>query len=58
MNIHPFKIEVIFNYDICFTVAQSYPHGPKLVQLTVSYFETVSVPLIGLPADVCVCLSL
>ena len=29
------KFEVIFNYDTFFKVAQSYPHGPKLAQLTV-----------------------
>ena len=32
----PLKFEVIFNYDTFFKVAQSYPHGPKLAQLTVS----------------------
>ena len=32
----PLKFEVLFNYDTFFKVAQSYPHGPKLAQLTVS----------------------
>ena len=31
----PLKFEVVFNYDTFFKVAQSYPHGPKLAQLTV-----------------------
>ena len=31
----PLKLEVVFNYDTFFKVAQSYPHGPKLAQLTV-----------------------
>ena len=31
----PLKFEVIFNYDILFKMAQSYPHVPKLAQLTV-----------------------
>ena len=31
----PLKFEVIFNYVILFTVAQSYPHDPKVAQLTV-----------------------
>ena len=31
----PLKFEVIFNYDTFFKVAQRYPHGPRLAQLTV-----------------------
>ena len=31
----PLKFEVVFNYDTFFKVAQSYPYGPKLAQLTV-----------------------
>ena len=31
----PLEFELIFNYDTFFKVAQSYPHGPKLAQLTV-----------------------
>ena len=31
----PLKFEEVFNYDTFFKVAQSYPHGPKLAQLTV-----------------------
>ena len=46
MPIHPcpkralisLKFEVIFNYDTFFKVAQSYPHGPKLAQLTVTSY--------------------
>ena len=34
----PLKFEVIFNYDTFFKVAQSYPYGPKLAQLTVHVF--------------------
>ena len=37
----PLKFEVVFNYDTFFKVAQSYPHGPKLAQLTVLYIEPV-----------------
>ena len=38
----PSKFEVVFNYDTFFKVAQSYPHGPKLAQLTVptSFYVT------------------
>ena len=31
----PLKFELVFNYNTFFKVAQSYPHGPKLAQLTV-----------------------
>ena len=31
----PLKFEVVFNYDTFLKVAQSYPHGPKLAQMTV-----------------------
>ena len=31
----PLKFGVVFNYDTFFKVAQCYPHGPKLAQLTV-----------------------
>ena len=34
----PLKFEVVFNYDTFFKVAKSYPHGPKLAQLTVLRF--------------------
>ena len=37
----PLKFEVVFNYDTFFKVAQSYPHDPKLAQLTVLYYSTV-----------------
>ena len=33
----PLKFEEVFNYDTFFKVAQSYPHGPKLAQLTVPF---------------------
>ena len=36
----PLKFE-IFNYDTFFKVAQSYPHGPKLAQLTVCFVSFV-----------------
>ena len=45
----PSKFEVVFNYDTFFKVAQSYPHGPKLAQLTV---------LIYLPYATIVCHNL
>ena len=37
----PLKFEVIFNYDTYFKVAQSYPHGPKLAQLTVQVEDQI-----------------
>ena len=54
----PLKFEVIFNYDTFFKVAQSYPHGPKLAQLTVFVFlriakkkKTGSAAGFGLPYE-------
>ena len=38
----PLKFEVIFNYDTLLKVAQSYPHGPKLAQLTVLDFPPLT----------------
>ena len=35
----PLKFEVVFNYDTFFKVSQSYPHGPKLAQLTVCQID-------------------
>ena len=35
----PSKFEVVFNHDTFFKVAQSYPHGPKLAQLTVYHLS-------------------
>ena len=39
----PLKFEVIFNYNNDFQVAQSYPHGPKLAQLTVLSSDTLDI---------------
>ena len=41
----PLKFEVIFNYDTFFKVAQSYPHGRKLAQLTVPLVRIRSAQL-------------
>ena len=38
------KFEVVFNYDTFFKVAQSYPHGPKLAQLTVCQKQAPFTP--------------
>ena len=50
----PLKFEVIFNYDTFFKVAQSYPHGPKLAQLTVikEFFVCMEVLILGGPPEV------
>ena len=46
----PLNFEVVFNYDTFFKVAQSYPHGPKLAQLTVLHVRacTPLTPLLYL----------
>ena len=50
-NTDPLKFEVVFNYDTFFKVAQSYPHGPKLAQLTVPYDQNSFVSLVKFPYE-------